>query len=216
MALDRTAYEPDGIGADRIDQRESGAEATVGRVESGGAGGATDPAEVRTRAEYYAACTEGDRAIPADEDHRQEDRRTTAADEDHRQEGGRPERSGWDAVDAGNRPALDALRMTPERRTHILDGDAYGGGHRHGTGRPGKTEFPASWDDEKIVGNILDAAQRPDSPPVYQHWNDRWLGAGTRDGVEVSVIVLPSGEVWTAWPEQGGPGVVRNPRRGTS
>jgi hypothetical protein len=199
MALDRTGHDPDGIRPGRTDQLGSGAEAAVGRVESSGAGG---PAEVRTRAEYYAACTEGDRASPADED--------------HRPEGGRPERSGWDAVDAGNRPALDALRMTPERRTHILDGDAYGGGHRHGTGRPGKTEFPASWDDEKIVGNILDAAQRPDSPPVYQHWNDRWLGAGTRDGVEVSVIVLPSGEVWTAWPEEGGPGVVRNPRRGTS
>jgi hypothetical protein len=185
MALDRTGHDPDGIRAGRTDQLGSAAEAAAQQDEPGGA---TGPAEVRTRAEYYAACTEG----------------------------GRPERSGWDAVDAGNRPALDALRMTPERRTHILDGDAYGGGHRHGTGRPGKTEFPADWDDEKIVGNILDAAQRPDAPPVYQHWNDRWLGAGTRDGVEVSVIVLPSGEVWTAWPEEGGPGVVRNPKKGTS
>jgi hypothetical protein len=212
MALDRTAYEPDGIGADRIDQRGSGAEATVGRVESGGAGGATDPAEVRTRAEYYAACTEGDRAIPADEDHRQEDRRTTAADEDHRQEGGRPERSGWDAVDAGNRPALDALRMTPERRTHILDGDAYGGGHRHGTGRPGKTEFPVSWDDEKIVDTLLDVARRPDRVPRRQERNGNWVTRGTREDVEVVAIVAGDGRVWSGWPLPGGPGVVKNPK----
>jgi hypothetical protein len=202
MALDRTAHDPDGIRAGRTDQRGLGAEAAARRGERGERGAPAESAEVRTRAEYYAACTEGDRGIPGDED--------------RRPKGGRPERSGWDAVDADSRPALDALRMTPERKTHILDGDAYGGGHRHGTGRPGKTEFPASWDDEKIVGTILDAAKRPDSPPVYQHWNDRWLGAGTRDGVEVSVIVLPSGEVWTAWPEEGGPGVIRNPRRGTS
>jgi hypothetical protein len=127
-----------------------------------------------------------------------------------------PGNSGWDAVDAGSRPPLESLRITPERSAHILDGDAFSGGHRHGTGKPGKTEFPASWADEKILGNSLDVAQRPDSPPVYQHWNDRWLCTGTRDGVEVSVIVQRSGEVWTSWPEEGGPGVMRNPKRGTS
>ena len=212
MALDRTGHDPDGIRAGRSDQRGSGAEAAAWRGESGGASGATERAEVRTRAEYYAACTEGDRAIPADEDHRQEDRRTTAADEDHRQEGGRPERSGWDAVDAGNRPALDALRMTPERRTHILDGDAYGGGHRHGTGRPGKTEFPASWDDEKIVDALLDVARRPDRVPRRQERNGNWVTRGTREDVEVVAIVAGDGRVWSGWPLPGGPGVVKNPK----
>jgi hypothetical protein len=125
-------------------------------------------------------------------------------------------RSGWDAVDPGNRPRLDALRATPERTKHILDGDEDGGGHRHGVGKPEKTEFPASWSDEKTMGHVLDAAQRPDSPPVHQNWNDRWLCSGTRDRVKVWVVVLPSGEVWTAWPEEGGPGVVRNPRKETS
>jgi hypothetical protein len=114
---------------------------------------------------------------------------------------------------------MEAFRVSPERTTHILDGDPEpggGGGHRSGTGKPGKTEFPADWNDEKIMGHVLDAARRPDSAPVYQHWNDRWLCSGTRDRVEVSVVVLRSGEVWTAWPEEGGPGVVRNPRKGTS
>ena len=129
----------------------------------------------------------------------------------------RTERSGWDTVDPGNRPRLDALRAAPERTTHILDGDDDGGGgHRHGVGKPEKTEFPASWSDEKIMGHVLDAARRPDSPPTHQNWNDRWLCSGTRDRVKVWVVVLPSGEVWTAWPEEGGPGVVRNPRKETS
>lgn len=125
--------------------------------------------------------------------------------------------SGWDGVDAADRPAVEDIRMTPERRTHILDGDPgkNSGGHRHGTGRPGKTEFPADWDDEKAMRAVVDVAKRPDEAPVYQAWN-RWLCAGTREGVEVSVVVEPSGEIWTAWPEEGGPGVVRNPKKGAS
>ena len=124
-------------------------------------------------------------------------------------------RSGWDAIEARDRPAADRIRLAQDRAGHILDGDpdGPGGGHRHGTGRPGKTEFPASWDDQKVLDTALDVAGQPDRPPVHQERNGRWLCAGTRDGVEVSVIVLPSGEVWTAWPEEGGPGVVRNPRR---
>jgi hypothetical protein len=99
---------------------------------------------------------------------------------------------------------------------HILDGDSTGGGHRHGTGKPRKTEFPASWDDEKVIGTVLDVARKPDKPPVHQDWNDSWLCSGTRDNVEVSAVVLRNGEILTGWPEEGGPGVVRNPRRGTA
>ena len=170
-----------------------GAEAGAVRAES---------AEPRTRAE----CFEALRAADGGSAHDSENQRPAETD-----------RSGWDAVDAADRPPPDALRVTPERAVHILDGDADGsGGHRHGTGRPGKTEFPAIWSDTTIVGHALDVARHPDQPPVHQHWNDRWLCSGTRDSVEVSVVVLRDGEVWTAWPEEGGPGVVRNPRKGTS
>jgi len=193
MALDRTGHDQDVVRAERAGHRGSGTDAAAERGE---------PAERRSRAEYYAARTADDPAVSADEDRRPDARR--------------PERSGWNAVDAENKPPLDAIRVTPDRRTHILDGDDFGGGHRHGTGKPGKTEFPASWPDEVIFDKILDAVQRPDSPPVYQDWNERWLCVGTRDSVEVSVIVLCSGDVWTAWPEPGGPGVVHNPKKGTS
>lgn len=109
---------------------------------------------------------------------------------------------------------LISLRVTPERAGHILDGDASGrGGHRHGVGNPGKTEFPASWDDKKIMDNVHDVARRPDQPPIYQAWNSRWLTRGTRDDVEVVVVVASDGCIWSGWPRPGSPGVVSNPRR---
>lgn len=162
-----------------------------------------EPAESRTRAAYYEAFLADDGTSRTGDDRSPADKRA--------------DRSVWDAMPGDDRPPLDTLRVSPERTTHILDGDpARGGGHRSGTGKPGKTEFPASWDDNRTMGHVLDVARRPDSPPVHQHWNDRWVCSGTRDRVEVSVVVLRSGEVWTAWPEEGGPGVVRNPRKETS
>jgi len=96
---------------------------------------------------------------------------------------------------------------------HILDGDQWGGGHRPGTGRPEKTEFPASWDDSQIVDHSTDVARSPDVPPVLQP-NHRWRVFGERDGVGITVIVLPDGRIWAAWPEEGSPGVIRNPKEG--
>jgi hypothetical protein len=164
------------------------------------------PVELRTRGECYEAlrAADGGSAKTA-ENQRREDPGT-----DHRPDP-QTERSGWDAIDAENRPALDVLRVTPERLTHILDGDSTGGGHRHGTGKPGKTEFPASWDDGKIAGILLDVARQPDRTPGHQEWNDRWVTRGRRDDVEVVVVIARDGCVWTAWPLPGGSGVVKNP-----
>jgi hypothetical protein len=161
-----------------------------------------EPAEPRTRAECYEALRAADgKPVPGPDHH--------GAPDDTRQD-----RSGWDTVDPGRRPSLDALRVTPERTGHILDGDATGrGGHRHGVGNPGKTEFPASWDDKKIMDNVVDVARRPDQTPIYQAWNSRWLARGTRDDVEVVVVIAGDGRIWSGWPRPGGPGVVRNPRR---
>jgi hypothetical protein len=108
-----------------------------------------------------------------------------------------------------DRPAPESLRSSPARFTHILDGDATGGGHRHGTGRPGKTEFPVGWDDGKIAHSIIDVACHPRS--VHQQWNGRWKGRGEREGVGITAIINPDGSIWTAWPEPGSHGVTRNP-----
>jgi hypothetical protein len=123
-------------------------------------------------------------------------------------------RSAWDVEAVGGhpeRPPPDSLHVAPERARHILDGDRWGGGHRHGTGGPGKTEFPSGWGDEKIIGHVLGVARNPDEPPVFQA-NRRWRVHGQRDGVGINVIVQPDGRIWSAWPDAGSPGVVKNPR----
>jgi hypothetical protein len=140
----------------------------------------TQPAEVRSRAEYYEELHATDKQIAS--------------------AGGR-----------SDRPPLDSLHLAPERAKHILDGDRWGGGHRHGTGRPGKTEFPADWDDEKIIGHVLGVARAPEDPPVFQA-NRRWRVHGYRDEVGITVIIQPDGRIWSAWPDAGSPGVVKNPR----
>ena len=159
-----------------------------------------EPAEPRSRAEYYEVLRAASDGETADDGR-------GAVDAD---------RSGWDSVDAADRPKVEDINVTPGRRTHILDGDKTGGGHRHGVGKPGKTEFPASWNDERVIANVLDVARRPDKPPTHQDWNDTMLCTGTRDAVKVWAVVERSGDILTSWPEEGGPGVVRNPRRGKS
>lgn len=169
-------------------------------------------AELRMRAEYYEVLrgADGGSGQPGD-DHGPADGSADGGADGRA--GSERERSGWNAVDAGDRPPLDRIRVSPERAAHILDGDSTGngGGHRHGTGRPGKTEFPASWDDQKVLDTVLDVARRPDRPPVRQEWNGRWVARGTREDVEIAVVMASDGRIWTGWPLPGGAGVVKNP-----
>ena len=153
----------------------------------------SDPVEWRSHEEYYEALRAADGKPPEVGD-------------------SQADRSGWDAVDAADRPPAEDIGVSPERTTHILDGDETGGGHRHGTGNPGKTEFPASWDDKKIIDTVVDVAHRPDLPPNHQEWNDRWVARGTRDDVEVVVVIERDGGIWTSWPTPDSPGVVKNPK----
>ncbi|MFI7664130.1 hypothetical protein [Nocardia sp. NPDC049526] len=52
----------------------------------------------------------------------------------------------------------------------------------------------------------------PDQPPVLQD-NSNWKVNGTRNGVQIEVIVAPDGSVVTGYPI-GGAGVVRNDANG--
>jgi hypothetical protein len=87
-------------------------------------------------------------------------------------------------------------------RRHILDGDASGGDHRPGTGIPGKCEFPAGWSDDKIIKAILDVARDPAST-VRPGGAGRRLVEGTRDGVDIRVVIEPvskGGRIVTGFP----------------
>lgn len=83
-----------------------------------------------------------------------------------------------------------------------------GGGHGPGRGKPGKREFPASWSDDSTMAHTMDVARRPDS--AVKLANGDFLARGVRDGVELAVVVGPSGDVLTSYPVRG-PGVVDNP-----
>lgn len=105
-----------------------------------------------------------------------------------------------------NRNGVDLPHGYPEakdfpimREVHVLDGDLRGGGHRHGTGIPGKSEFPADWPDEKILAACKDVARNPDATPAHQD-NGRWRAMGIRDGVPLTVVMQPDGTLWTGWP----------------
>jgi Bacterial EndoU nuclease len=187
----------DGPDDDGVYDRPPGRQLRSRSSDAGAVGVGAEPAETRTRAEYYETL-------------RGADQETAHVDSDRRH----TEYSGWAAIDADNRPDLDELHIPPERLRHILDGDRNGGGHRHGTGKPGKTEFPASWDDGKVAEVLVDVARRPDLTPGHQEWSGRWVTRGTRDDVEVVVIVAPDGRIWSGWPLPGGAGVIKNPEGG--
>jgi EndoU nuclease-like protein len=125
-------------------------------------------------------------------------------------------KSGWETPECAEhpqRPERSDIHLTDDRRTHILDGEGDNrGGHRHGTGVPAKTEFPADWDDPTAVGHILDVARHPDQADFQK--NGRWLVTGERDGVEVDVVIRPDGRIITAYPLPGGRGVNHNPKEG--
>ena len=101
---------------------------------------------------------------------------------------------------------------SPQARTHILDGDGNGGGHRFGTGNSGKTEFPASWSDDQTMEHISDIATDPTSfrtnetgpeGSMYtKAGNPAMIWAeGVRDGTYVRVLTEPAGRgIVTAFP----------------
>jgi hypothetical protein len=92
------------------------------------------------------------------------------------------------------------VKVSPDRRAHILEGDATGGGHRHGGGSPGKSEFPSDWSDDKIIEEVENVANDPASRRTVQP-NGRIRVEGTRDGVDIRVIIDADGtSIRTAHP----------------
>lgn len=93
---------------------------------------------------------------------------------------------------------------SPARTGHILDGEArpngtFGGGHRAGTGFPGKSEFPATWSDAQVMHNISDVATDPSLAwRAGAKPGDFWVN-GARDGIDIEVLIR-NDEIWTGYP----------------
>lgn len=107
--------------------------------------------------------------------------------------------------------------LSAERRRHILAGDLpkptggprKGGGHRPGTGKPNKSEFPPGWDDERIIKTVMQTAVQPE---LGEAKDAAYRMRTNVDGVVVEVLVTTDGTVVTGYPIEG-PGVVRNPEK---
>ena len=96
----------------------------------------------------------------------------------------------------------------PERRLHILEGDARGGGHRPGRGIPSKSEFPRGWSDDRIIAAIEDVANDPASARRSEP-DGRTVVTGHRQGVDVRVVIDRDGRsIVTGYPTN----TPRNPR----
>jgi hypothetical protein len=89
--------------------------------------------------------------------------------------------------------------VTEEREIHILDGDSTGGGHRYGTGIPGKSELPKEWSDDKIMNEISDIATDPSAKRTPSR-GGRTVIDSTRDGIDVRVVVDKNGNIITGFP----------------
>ena len=91
------------------------------------------------------------------------------------------------------------MDLTGHRSEHILNR------HRAGAGKPGKTEFPSEWKDERILHEISDIATDPNAVTGVGKWNSPFA-VGTRNGVEIRVDFYPpthpkyAGQISTGYP----------------
>ncbi len=95
-----------------------------------------------------------------------------------------------------------------QRTTHILTGDATGGGHLF-PGGAGKSAFPQSYSADRVMHQISDVATDPLSSFVTGR-GGRTVVNGTRDGIDLRVILgspREGGGIITGFPTN----VPRNP-----
>jgi hypothetical protein len=95
------------------------------------------------------------------------------------------------------------FKLTEQRRIHVLFGDGTGGGHKSGSGKPGKTEFPQSWSDDKII-SVITRIANDQKLPMRQSGKRYWLRMGEEDGLQIRVVLdRERSEIVTGYPVEG-------------
>jgi hypothetical protein len=102
------------------------------------------------------------------------------------------------------------LDLTDARgRMHILDGEGNGnGGHGPGRGISGKSEFPSTWSDQRVLNEISDIATDPNQ--IWSNPNSRGYITTTKtvEGIDIKVVYdIRNGRIVTGYPTN----VPRNP-----
>ena len=115
---------------------------------------------------------------------------------------------GWLVHNTG--PCDELINLLDQKAIdHVLEGSVkigkdgkpiYSGGHRPGTGFPGKSEFPSGWADDKITDAISGALTDPKARWTMQdHGN--WLIIRWVDGVKVQTVLNPkTGRIVSGFP----------------
>ncbi len=102
---------------------------------------------------------------------------------------------------------FNTVVLSERAKTHILYGDHNGGGHKHGVGKPCKSEFPESWDDQKII-NIVKKIAANDNLNWEQQNNGYYVSEQNEGNIRVRVVMGDQREnIITAYPVN----VKRNP-----
>src|SRR6188508_1417561 len=65
--------------------------------------------------------------------------------------------SGWLGYD-------QPVKISEQRRVHILQGDEKGGGHQFAAGKPCKSEFPKEWSSDEIIAHVESIASNDNLP----------------------------------------------------
>ena len=73
-------------------------------------------------------------------------------------------------------------------KEHILYGNNRGGGHKHGIGKPCKSEFPENWSDEKIFFTVKKIAAN-DNLPWEQQDNGYYVSEYNEGNIRVRVVM---------------------------
>ena len=90
---------------------------------------------------------------------------------------------------------------------HILYGDQTGGGHLHGTGKPCKSEFPSTWDVNKVKTTVKRLATN-DNANWRKEDNGYTVSEQMVSSINVRVVMDPrNNEIVTSYPIN----VPRNP-----
>ncbi len=103
-------------------------------------------------------------------------------------------------------PSMPVI-ISDQRVQHILYGDHKGGGHKHGVGKPCKSEFPQGWDDERIIDVTRQIAAN-DNLSWERQRNGYYVAEAYEDDIRVRVVKgRQKQRVITAYPVN----VQRNP-----
>ncbi len=81
------------------------------------------------------------------------------------------------------------VKIDSKAKKHILEGDKTGGGHRFGTRKPRKSEFPKSWSDNKILTEIENIVNDNKNSWSKSNKSNHYVTTTKKiDGVDIKVV----------------------------